>query len=159
MRLTSYTDYCLRVLIYLAAHREGRATVAEIARSYGISENHLVKVVHFLGREGFLHNARGRGGGLRLARPAVDINVGDVVRRAEGPPVMAACFDLAARPCSIFSACRLRGALADAAAAFHDVLDRYTLQDLVGTRDQLQRVRLLLHTPVPAARAARRATS
>jgi Rrf2 family nitric oxide-sensitive transcriptional repressor len=152
MRLTSYTDYCLRVLIYVAAHPEGRGTIAEIAQSYGISENHLVKVVHFLGKEGFLLNVRGRGGGLRLARPAGEINVGDVVRRAEGPPVMAACFDRAAQPCSIFSACRLRGALADAAAAFHDVLDGYTLQDLIGTRDQLQRVRILLHKPEPARR-------
>ena len=64
MRLTSYTDYCLRVLIYVAAHPEGRGTIAEIAQSYGISENHLVKVVHFLGKVGFLLNVRGRGGGL-----------------------------------------------------------------------------------------------
>jgi len=147
MRLTGYTDYCLRVLIYLAAHPSGRATIAEIAQSYGISGNHLVKVVHFLGKEGFLQNVRGRGGGLRLARPADDINVGDVVRRAEGPPVMATCFDPAAPPCSIYSACRLRGALSEAAAAFHDALDRYTLQDLVGSRSQLNRVRVLLNVP------------
>lgn len=155
MRLTSYTDYCLRVLIYVAAQPEGRATIAEIARSYAISENHLVKVVHFLGKEGFLLNARGRGGGLRLARAAEDINVGDVVRRAEGPPVMAACFDPAARPCSIYPACRLRDALADAAAAFHAVLDRYTLKDLLGSREQLQHVRVLLQRPVEPARRAR----
>ena len=155
MRLTSYTDYCLRVLIYLAAHPERRATIAEIARSYEISENHLVKVVHFLGKEGFLLNARGRGGGLRLARAAEDINVGDVVRRAEGPPVMAACFDRAAQPCSIYSACRLRTALADAAAAFHGVLDDYTLRDLLGTSNQVQRVRVLLHRPAGPSRRAR----
>ena len=155
MKLTSYTDFCLRVLIYLAAHPEGRATIAEIAHSYGISENHLVKVVHFLGKEGFLLNLRGRGGGLRLARPARDINVGDVVRRAEGPPVMAACFDDAAQPCSIYPACRLRHALADAAGAFHQVLDGYTLEDLVGSRQQLQRIRVLLQATAPTARRAR----
>jgi len=156
MRLTSYTDYCLRVLIYVAAHRDGRATVAEIAHSYGISENHLVKVVHFLGKEGFLRNVRGRGGGLRLARPADAINVGDVVRRAEGPPVMAACFDATAQPCSIRSACRLRGMLADAAAAFHAVLDRYTLRDLVGSSEQLKRMRVLLDTPSQPGGPARK---
>jgi len=149
MRLTSYTDYCLRVLIYLAAHPEGRATIAEIAQSYGISENHLVKVVHFLGKAGFLTNVRGRGGGLTLARPATKINIGAVVRAAEGPAVPAACFDRAAPRCSIAPACRLRGILGEAVDAFYGVLDGYTLADLVGSGEGQRRLRVLLRTPAP----------
>jgi len=145
MRLTSYTDYCLRVLIFVAARPDQRATIAEIARSYGISENHLVKVVHFLGKAGFLENLRGRGGGLQLAQVAEKINVGAVVRSAEGPALPAACFDSSAPKCSIAPACRLRGVLGDAVDAFYAVLDRYTLADLVADRAQLRAILL----PVP----------
>ena len=147
MRLTSYTDYCLRVLIFVAARPDQRATIAEIARSYGISENHLVKVVHFLGKAGFLENVRGRGGGLQLAEAASRINVGTVVRSAEGPALPAACFDRAAPKCSIAPACRLRGVLGDAVEAFYAVLDRYTIADLVADRAQLRAI--LLPRPPP----------
>ena len=145
MRLKSYTDYCLRVLIFVAARPDQRATIAEIARSYGISENHLVKVVNFLGKAGFLENVRGRGGGLQLALAASMINVGTVVRGAEGPALPAACFDSSAPKCSIAPACRLRGVLRDAVEAFYAVLDRYTLADLVADRAQLRAILL----PVP----------
>jgi Rrf2 family transcriptional regulator, nitric oxide-sensitive transcriptional repressor len=144
MRLTNYTDYCLRTLMFLAAQPDGRATIAQIADSYGISESHLVKVVHALGKADFLANVRGRGGGLRLARPAAEIRIGDVVRCAEGAPVPASCFDAAAAPCSIYQACRLRGVLTEAVDAFHEVLDRYTLADLVGTDQGLVKLRRLL---------------
>lgn len=152
MRLTSYTDYCLRVLIFVAARPDQRATIAEIARSYAISENHLVKVVHFLGKAGFLENVRGRGGGLQLAEAASRINVGTVVRSAEGPALPAACFDPAAPKCSIAPACRLRGVLGDAVEAFYAVLDRYTIADLVADRAQLRAILL----PVPPPRRAER---
>ena len=156
MRLTNYTDYCLRTLIFVAAQPDGRATIAQIAQRYGISESHLVKVVHALGKAGFLANVRGRGGGLRLARPAADIRIGDVVRGAEGDPVPASCFDAAAPPCSIYRACRLRNVLTEAVDAFHAVLDRYSLADLVGTQDHLGVLRGLLGivtvTRSPAAR-------
>lgn len=142
MRLTSYTDYCLRVLIFVATRPDQRATIGEVARSYGISENHLVKVVHFLGKAGFLENVRGRGGGLQLARPAPKINVGAVVRAAEGPAVPAACFEASAPRCSIAPVCRLRGVLGDAVDAFYAVLDRYTLADLVGDRSELRAILL-----------------
>ena len=142
MRLTSYTDYCLRVLVFVAARPEARATIAEIAQSYGISENHLVKVVHFLGKAGFLENVRGRGGGLQLARPAAKINVGAVVRSAEGPAVPAACFDTSAQRCSIAPVCRLRGVLGEAVDAFYAVLDRYTLAELVADRARLRTILL-----------------
>jgi Rrf2 family nitric oxide-sensitive transcriptional repressor len=141
MKLTTFTDYCLRVLIYLASRPEQRATVPEIAAALQVSEHHLTKVVHFLGREGFAATLRGRGGGLMLGRDAAAIGVGDVVRRAEGPTVAAECFDPASTSqCTIAPACRLRGALADAVAAFDAALDRYTLADLVGNRAALSRV-------------------
>lgn len=152
MRLTGYTDYCLRVLIYLAARTDRRATIAEIAQSYGISENHLVKVVHFLGKAGFLDNARGRGGGLRLARAPERINVGDVVRRADGPATPAACFDEEAPECAIARTCRLRGVLGEAIAAFYGVLDRYTLADLVGGGERQRALRTTLRIALPAGK-------
>lgn len=142
MRLTAFTDYSLRVLIFVALHPDGRATIAEIAQSYGISENHLIKVVHALGKAGFLSNARGRGGGLSLARAADSIGVGDVVRHAEGRAIPAACFDPSETRCSIGGVCRLRGVLKDATDAFYAVLDRHTLADLVANRAALQTILL-----------------
>ena len=140
MKLTTFTDYSLRVLIHVASAPEARATIGEVARAYGISENHLVKVVHMLGREGFLFNTRGRGGGLRLARPAAQITVGQVVRAAEGDDVPAECFSASAKPCAIAGCCRLAGILAEAMDAFHAVLERYTLAELVADRDKLAAV-------------------
>src|SRR5262245_13503920 len=93
MRLTSFTDYSLRVLIYLAAQPQRRATIAEIARAFDISENHLTKVVHFLGKHGWLANVRGKGGGLGLARPPQQVCVGMVIRQTEGGDLPAECFD------------------------------------------------------------------
>lgn len=134
MRLTSFTDYSLRVLIYVACAPEGQATIAQVANAFAISENHLVKVVHMLGREGFLVNTRGRGGGLRLARPARAIVVGEVVRAAEGADVPAECFDPQGARCAIGRVCRLRGVLARAVEAFHEVLDSCTVEDLIDDR-------------------------
>jgi Rrf2 family transcriptional regulator, nitric oxide-sensitive transcriptional repressor len=130
MRLTTFTDYSLRVLLYVAAAPEGRATIAEIARAYAISEHHLVKVVHFLGKEGLLVNTRGRGGGLRLARSPERINVGAVVRVAEGEDRPAECFDRRSNTCALAGACALQGALREALGSFYATLDRYSLEDL-----------------------------
>jgi Rrf2 family nitric oxide-sensitive transcriptional repressor len=150
MRLTTFTDYSLRVLIFVAAHPEGRATIADVAQAFDISENHLTKVVHFLGKSGFLLNSRGRGGGLRLARPADRINVGDVVLKAEGAPAPAECFDRETNRCAITAPCRLRGVLADAVRAFNQVLAQYTLADLVQNRAAIVKV-----VPMPMRHAAR----
>jgi len=139
MRLTSFTDYSLRVLIFVAAQGEGRATIAEVARAFDISENHLTKVVHFLGKRGFLANVRGRGGGLALARPAKEIAIADVVREAEGTMVPAECFG-ADENCAIVAVCRLRHVLGDAVKAFYAVLAQYTLEDVVGNRRELARI-------------------
>ena len=130
MRLTTFTDYSLRVLLYVGAQPGERATIAEVARAFRISENHVVKVVHFLGKEGFLANVRGRGGGLKLAAAPERINIGEVVRRAEGKDSFAECFDKGSH-CRIAQGCRLAGVLAEAGNAFHDVLERYTLADLL----------------------------
>jgi Rrf2 family nitric oxide-sensitive transcriptional repressor len=137
MKLTTFTDYSLRVLIHVATAPEGRATIAEVASSYGISEHHLVKVAHLLGREGFLLNTRGRGGGLRLARPAAEIVVGRVVRAMEGADVPVACFEPGPERCAIARCCRLPAVFTEAMQAFHRVLDRYSLADLVAKRAPL----------------------
>lgn len=130
MRLNTFTDYTLRALMYVAAAPEGRATIAEIAQAYGISEHHLVKVVHFLGREGLLATTRGRKGGLRLARAAAEINVADVVRRAEGGDRPAECFDHATNTCVLAGGCRLERILAQALEHFYAELAQYSLADL-----------------------------
>ena len=140
MRLTTFTDYALRVLLHVATAPEGRSTIAQIARTYGISEHHLVKVVHLLGKEGLLLNMRGRGGGLRLAKPAHAIGVGDVVRATEEPSALAECFQPDGQ-CVIAGRCRLARVLAEAHAGFYEVLDRYTVQDLAAN----PRTKAILH--------------
>jgi Rrf2 family nitric oxide-sensitive transcriptional repressor len=139
MRLTSFTDYTLRVLIYLGAHREeGRlATIGDIAAAYGISENHLKKVVHHLGREGHVETIRGKGGGMRLARAPEQIRIGDVVRGAEEDLAIVECYQRGGYRCPIESACRLAGLLGRALDAFFEVLDSRTLADLLEPRSQL----------------------
>jgi len=130
MRLTTFTDYSLRLLMYLAAAPERRTTIAEVARAYGISEHHMVKVVHLLGKEGYLTNTRGRGGGVQLARPAREINVGRVVRATEGAHRPAECFDTKHNDCALTEACHLRRALQEAVDSFYASLERHTLEDL-----------------------------
>ena len=140
MKLTTFTDYSLRVLVYLAAQPGRRATISEVAGAYQVSENHLVKVVHFLGRQGWLRNVRGKGGGLELGRPAERIVLGDVVRCTEGQGTGAECFGEDGGDCCIAPSCRLKGILAEAVAAFHAVLDRYTLADLASNGPELARI-------------------
>ena len=134
MQLTLYSDYSLRVLIYLAVAPERIATIEEVARSYDISKAHLTKVVHQLGRRGYVETLRGRRGGIRLARPPQEIGVGQVVRAMEENLALVECFDPAHSRCAIQTACGLRPVLDEALAAFLAVLDRYTLADLVARR-------------------------
>lgn len=140
MKLTSFTDYSLRVLIYLAAEPARRATVGEVAGRFDISVNHLTKVVHFLGKQGWLANVRGHGGGMQLALDASRIGVGAVIRATEGQALPAECFGESPGPCTISSVCRLRGVLAEAVDAFYAVLDRYTLAELVHNRAVLGQI-------------------
>lgn len=130
MHLTQFTDYSLRVLIYLARNPEaGPATVPEIAAYHGISRNHLVKVVNNLANQGFILTSRGKGGGMRLARPAHMIGVGEVVRLTEPHMNIVECFDPKANACTITRGCFLTGILYEARRAFMSTLDKYTLAD------------------------------
>ena len=148
MRLTVYTDYALRLLMYLALKDDGLATIAEVAGSYGISKNHLTKVAHQLGVGGYVGTVRGRGGGLRLAKPAEKIGLGEVVRRTEPDLALVPCFSPVDAPCAIRSCCALRRALDKARGAFIEVLDGYTLGDLVRSRTPLRA--LLAIAPINA---------
>jgi len=126
MHLTRYTDYAMRVLLYLGARPERLSSIAEISRSYDISQNHLMKVVNDLVRAGYLASVRGRSGGVRLARPPAEINLGAVIRRTEEGFDLVDCGS-----CVIASACGLPAVLSEAVAAFMAVLDGYTLEDLL----------------------------
>jgi Rrf2 family nitric oxide-sensitive transcriptional repressor len=133
MKLTNWTDYTLRVLMYCAAC-EGRAapvTITEVADAHGISRSHLTKIVVDLASQGLLETTRGRGGGLRLMRPAKDIVLGDVVRRTETDFTVVECFDPAINDCRLSGRCHLQGVLHQALQAFMAVLDGVTLADLV----------------------------
>jgi Rrf2 family transcriptional regulator, nitric oxide-sensitive transcriptional repressor len=138
MRLTVYTDYALRLLMYLAVKEDGLATIAEVADSYGISKNHLVKVAHQLGVAGYIATVRGRAGGLSLAKPAEKIGLGELVRRTEPDMALVPCFSPVDAACAIQSCCVLRTALGKARLAFVEALDNYTLRDLVRPRGQLR---------------------
>lgn len=136
MKLTTYTDYTLRTLMYLAVSGERQVTIADIAARYAISEAHLTKVVHQLGIAGDIATARGKFGGIKLKRPPERINLGAVVRRTEPDMELVPCFG-ASGACAIDPACELRSALREALAAFLAVLDRYTVADLIGPRRKL----------------------
>lgn len=130
MRLTRHTDNALRCLTYLAIHTNRAVTSAEIARRMGMSEGHLAKVVGRLASLGYVDTLRGRSGGVRLARKAADIRVGDVVRETEDNLCLVECFNPENNQCPIAPACALAGALDRALRAFLEVLDEVTLADL-----------------------------
>ncbi|NEX91747.1 Rrf2 family transcriptional regulator [Caulobacter sp. 17J65-9] len=133
MRLTLYTDYAMRVLLYLGAHDDGLSSIADIAEAYDISRNHLMKVVQDLGRAGFVETVRGRGGGVRLARPADQIGLGEVLRTTEDSFRLVDCGD-----CLITPACGLPRVMNEATAAFLAVFDRYTLAGLLTGRARMR---------------------
>ena len=134
MQITSYTDYALRVLIYLASSPDRQATITEIANFFNISRNHLVKVVHQLGGKGFVITIRGKGGGLSLQRPPGMINIGEVVRSMESHFNWVECFDPAKQHCRLLPSCGLKQLLGRAGDAYLKVLDSATLEDvLLGT--------------------------
>lgn len=154
MRLTLYSDYAMRVLVYLGTHADRLCSIAEIARSYGISQNHLMKVVNDLARAGYVESVRGRLGGIRLARPAESLNIGEIIRHTEEG------FDLVDCPnCVIAPACGLTRVLCEAVGAFLQVLDRHTLADLIGRRAALARIFALPSAPAPAEPIAQVAVS
>jgi Rrf2 family nitric oxide-sensitive transcriptional repressor len=131
MQLTRFTDYSLRVLIYLGSHPASLATVASIAEEYDISRHHLTRVVHQLGLRGYIETVRGKGGGFRLARTPERIRIGDVVRDMESGFELAECFRPGEITCRLMPGCALKPVLAEAGRAFLSTLDRYTLADLL----------------------------
>ena len=137
MQLTLYTDYSLRVLIYLGVRPDYQATITEIAKSYGISRNHLVKVVHNLASMGYINTSRGRGGGMLLAFKPEEINIGEVVQKTEANFDLVECFDKENNTCPIAPGCALIKALKVARSSFLDVLNQYTLADVVANAEQL----------------------
>jgi Rrf2 family transcriptional regulator, nitric oxide-sensitive transcriptional repressor len=133
MRLTDYTDYSLRVLLYLTVRGAGLSTIQDISHAYGISKNHLMKVVQQLGERGWVETVRGRNGGLRIAEHTRSLTVGEVVRATESDFAVVSCLpdqQGMQRPCVITPQCRLRGALLAASNAFLAELDRYTIGDV-----------------------------
>lgn len=131
MRLTLYTDYSLRVLLYLAFKKDQMVTITELADFYKISRNHLVKVVHNLGIQGYIHTTRGKNGGMRLARPANEIVIGDVVRKMEPDFELLECFSEATDHCVITHSCSLKAVLINARDDFLSTLDKYTVADAI----------------------------
>lgn len=144
MRLTTMTDYALRLLMHVAQHPGRLCTIAEVARAYDISEAHLMKVTHQLALQGWIETLRGKGGGMRLARAAKDINLGAVVRGIEPDFALVECFAMG-NQCSLTGRCRLAGVLTGSLQAFLRHLDGYTLADLVPGSD----------LPMPSARRIR----
>ena len=140
MRLTFYSDYSLRLLMYAALKPGALITIQEVAEAYGISKNHLTKVAFDLGRAGFLETLRGRGGGLRLAKKPKEIGLGDVLRVTESRSVLVECFNPKTNSCVISAPCRLKGVLARALKAWFAVLDEYTLADLTEENSALSRL-------------------
>lgn len=151
MRLTDYTDYALRVMLYLAVRRDGLSTIQDISDAYGISKNHLMKVVQQLGERGWIDTIRGRHGGLRLNDRSLALTIGEVVRATETDFALVGCFERGggeARQCVIEPQCRLRHIFEAARGAFLAELDRHTLADLVG---QTAPLAALLGVPLVAA--------
>lgn len=140
MQLTLHTDYALRVLIYLAQKQEKLSTISEIAEFYQISRNHLVKVVHHLANENFIHTTRGKHGGMRLARPPELISIGEVVRRMEPNFDIVECFSASNQPCTVSPVCALKEVLYRAGNEFLALLDNYTLADAIAQTPQTEQI-------------------
>ena len=154
MRLTAFTDYTLRTLMYLGTHRDQLVTIQEIADLHNISKNHLMKVVHQLGIEGLVDTVRGRNGGLRLNKEPRDINIGAVVRQSETDFYMAECFDAGSSQCLFTSACILKSVLVEATDAYLKVLDQVSLEHLIAhqnvKKDNANVIQVALHRVVKA---------
>jgi len=141
MRLTNYTDYSLRVLIFLALKKDRElSTIKEIAEIYNISKNHLMKVIHQLGQLGYIETIRGRNGGIKLAKRPKEINIGEVVSKTEEDFHIVDCFQQNGGYCAISPSCKLKYALHEALQAFLKVLNDYTLEDLVQNKEDLNRL-------------------
>lgn len=161
MRLTDYTDYALRVLLYLSVRPSGLSTIQEISDAYGISKNHLMKIVQQLGELGWVETVRGRNGGLRLSARSSELTIGDIVRKTENDFAIVGCFAdqpagdniTSQQRCVIQPHCRLRGVLAAARDAFLAELDKHTVGELAQPANELARLLgvVTIAPPVPAS--------
>jgi Rrf2 family nitric oxide-sensitive transcriptional repressor len=130
MRLTDYTDYTLRVLMFCALNPERSVTIAELAESHAVSKNHLMKIVNDLARQGLLQTTRGRGGGLRLLKAPAEINIGAVVRQSETDFRLVECFDSSHNACTLTAHCQLKQVFKNALQSYLGELDKVTLADV-----------------------------
>lgn len=156
MRLTQFSNFAIRILMYAALHPDTHSSVPDIARAYGVSYDHLKKAAAELCRLGHLETVRGRNGGVKLARPAESIRIGEVIRHTEESTALVECFDPETNTCPLLSVCQLRRALQSAMTAFFEVLDGYTLADLVRYPEDLAPFlaldeRLVVRQAAPAA--------
>lgn len=153
MRLTTLTDYAMRLLMYLAQRPDRLCTIAEVAGSYGVSEAHMMKVTHQLGLAGWIETVRGKGGGMRLAHAPQDISLGAVVRSMEPDFFMVECFSTG-NTCVLTGACKLTGVIDGALRSFMDYLDGNSLADILPAQGDLattQVIRLMQPSREPAA--------
>lgn len=149
MHLTRFSDYSLRVLVHLGLNAGRQTSIREVAAAYDISEAHLMKVVHGLAKLGYVATTRGRGGGLKLARPADEIRIGAVIRDTEDDMALTECFS-SGNTCPITGPCGLQRMLREALDAFLGVLDRYTLDDLLWPHGMALAARLGIDLKPPA---------
>lgn len=140
MQLTSFTDYGLRSLMYLASQPDKLCSVREIAECYDISRNHLVKVVHRLSQLGYIESTKGKGGGIKLACDPTDLLIGDLVRALEPGMNLVECFDPASNTCNITNACQLKHFLSEANSVFIEALNQHTLADTVPDKEKFLNV-------------------
>lgn len=140
MQLTQFTDYSFRTLIYVALQDGKSCTIAEIAESYSISKNHLMKVIHRLSQLDILKTTRGKGGGLQLNAEPEELNIGELVKKLEPNLFIVECFDKANGKCVISPVCQLKNILHEATNNFIQTLEQYTLKDLIKNRKQLSQM-------------------
>ncbi|MEP2943518.1 MAG: iron-responsive transcriptional regulator RirA [Hyphomicrobiales bacterium] len=138
MRLTKQANYAVRILMYCAANADGLSKVATIAKVYDVSEYFLFKILQPLVESGYIETVRGRSGGIRMAKSAADITLGEVIRAAEDKFIMAECFEEDATSCPLLSSCAFNSALSEALGAFFKVLDSYTIEDLVVNKSRVR---------------------
>lgn len=151
VQLSLHADYSLRVLIYLGTHPGEVVTTAQISQAYGISKNHLVRVMHTLGEHGYVDLLPGRSGGVRLKRDPKDIRLGKVVRDAEPNLRLVECFDLETNTCPIAAVCGLQKHLNAALNAFVNELDKYTLEELLTPQRRKQLAAVFVQVQLPPA--------
>lgn len=142
MHITRYTDYSIRVLVYLSVQGDRLATIQEIAESYEISRNHLMKIVHQLNKKGYIETVRGKKGGMRLRRAPADINIGVLIRETEQDLNIVECFS-GKNSCKISPVCGLKSMFGEATEAFLKTLDQYTLEDVIPQAYRPQLLRIL----------------